>query len=253
MKNFKEKLYLSTIDENAPKLAKQYQLGIELSQFCDTTNLDTNLVSAEQSIGFCLKQSNRFIVHAPFSELSPATIDPEILAVVKKRFQQTAALSQRFGIRRMVVHSGYIPLVYFKEWFHDRSIPFWKELLSELPADFELLYENVMDDEPMMLKNIVNEVADPRFKLCLDIGHLNVISKIPAKEWIDAYGTALGHVHVHNNHKDWDTHSQLFDGTLDIPAILEQVFGTSPDATFTLELMDAAPSIQWLIEKGLLQ
>ena len=253
MKNIRDRLYLSTIADNAPDLAKQHGLGIELCQFCDTARMEPLTEETDGQIRRCLSMSERFVMHAPFAELSPATIDPMILTAVKKRFRQAALLAQRYGVRRMVVHSGYIPLVYFKEWFIPRSVSFWQEFIAELPNDFELLLENVMDDEPFTLKKIVDEVSDPRFRLCLDVGHLNVISKHPAEEWISHYGNSLAHVHLHNNHKDWDTHNHLYDGTLDIPEIVEQSLDTSPDITFTLELIeDASPSVNWLLEKGIL-
>lgn len=252
MKNLKNKLYLSTIDANAAALARREGLGIELCQFCTAYNMDERFSDVKDDLENCLKSSDRFVLHAPFSELSPASIDPLVLDVVKKRFRQAAALALKYGVRRMVVHSGYIPNVYFKEWQIDRSIPFWQELLSELPEDFQLLYENVMDDEPDTMKKITDGVNDCRFRLCLDVGHLNVLSKIPAVEWIKTYGTSLGHLHLHNNDRSWDTHSALFEGTLDLPQIIEQSFVSSPDATFTLELMDAAPSLQWLKNKEML-
>lgn len=252
MKNLKNRLYLSTIAENAPDLARRHGLGIELCQFCDTALMDTP-EQVDGEIRAMLQQSDRFVMHAPFSELCPSSIDPMILDVVKNRFRQAASMAMGYGVRRMVVHSGYIPLVYFKSWFIERSVPFWQEFLSELPNDFELLFENVMDDEPQTLKQIVSEVNDPRFRLCLDVGHLNTISKHPAEEWIRVYGESLGHVHLHNNHKDWDTHNQIFDGTLDIPQIIEQALDVSPDVTFTLELVhDAAPSVEWLLEKRMI-
>ena len=42
------------------------------------------------------------------------------------RFRQTVQAALALGIRRIVVHSGYIPLVYFQEWFTARSVEFWR-------------------------------------------------------------------------------------------------------------------------------
>jgi len=248
----KNLLYISTIDEHAADLAEQYGLGIELCQFCTAYNMDEHYADVQQDVRNCLKKSSRFTMHAPFAELSPASIDPLVLEIVNKRFRQAASLACELNVKHMVVHSGYIPNVYFKEWFIQRSILFWKDLLLELPNDFELFLENVMDDEPQTLKAIADGVNDPRFRLCLDVGHLNILSKISAEEWIHAYGTSLGHVHLHNNHTDWDTHSSLFEGTLDIRSIIEQSLASSPQVTFTLELMDAAPSLKWMKEKELI-
>jgi len=249
---FAKKLYISTIDEHAAEFAREYGMGIELCQFCYAPHMDELFSTQEESVKTCLKSAERFVLHAPFAELSPASVDPLVLEIVKKRFRQAAELAQSYGVNRMVVHSGYIPNVYFKVWFIERSVVFWKELLKELPNDFELLFENVMDDEPQTLRKIAEEVNDPRFALCLDVGHLNILSEISVYEWIREYGELLKHVHLHNNHGKTDEHGQIFEGDLDIFKIIDTVGKTSAAATFTLELMDAEPSLKRLREKGLI-
>ncbi|MBR4079566.1 MAG: sugar phosphate isomerase/epimerase [Christensenellaceae bacterium] len=249
---FAEKLYISTIDSRAAELAQEYGLGIELSQFCYAPHMDELFSSQEADVENCLDSAERFVLHAPFAELHPSAIDPLVLGIAKKRFRQAAELARKYGVKRMVVHSGYVPNVYFKEWFTERSVAFWKEFLEELPNDFELLLENVMDDEPQTLKRVAEAVQAPRFGLCLDVGHVNAISDIPPCDWIAEYGTMLKHVHLHNNHGVNDEHGALFEGDLDILSVLEAAQAASPEATFTLELMDAEPSLRWLAEKGLI-
>ena len=81
------------------------------------------------------------------------------------RFRQTVQAALSLGIRRIVVHSGYIPLVYFPEWFTARSVEFWREFLRDAPDGLCLALENVMEPEPDMLVQIAAGVDDPRFGL----------------------------------------------------------------------------------------
>ena len=81
----------------------------------------------------------------------------------------------------LVVHSGYVPLVYYKEWFTEKSIEFWKRFLGKLDKDVIFCYENVMEDSPDMLYDIVSEVNDERFGLCLTWGTRRQLFQIPTR------------------------------------------------------------------------
>jgi sugar phosphate isomerase/epimerase len=64
-----------------------------------------------------------------------------------------------------------------------------------------------MEDEPELLADIARRVGDERFRLCLDIGHANCQSVLPAAEWVQRYAPLLEHVHIHNNNGKRDTHA----------------------------------------------
>ena len=99
-----------------------------------------------------------------------------------------------------------------------------------------------------MLAEIIRQVDDPRIRMCLDVGHVNAYSKISAMEWLDQCEDLIAHVHVHNNDTSSDSHSQLWDGTVPMKQWLDNLEEKCPEATVTLELMDAAPSVRWLLE-----
>ena len=173
------KIYLATISEGCRDAAKQYGLGLECDTFCTAVNLENPemIRQAEQQLdGFSHK-----VLHAPFNELCPAAIEPEVVRITRMRYEQAWEMAQKLGIHRMVVHSGYIPLIYFPEWFTEKSIAFWKEFLKDKPEDCEILLENVLEGEPDMTASIVEAVDDPRLKLCLDIGHAN--SEVSISLW----------------------------------------------------------------------
>jgi sugar phosphate isomerase/epimerase len=140
-----------------------------------------------------------------------------------------------------------VPLVYFKGYFVERSVEFWREFLSDKPRDFTLNLENVLEDEPGMLCEIVERVDDARFRLCLDIGHANtIVSEVPVAQWIDTCAPFIGHVHIHNNFRDWDHHNALGDGLIDMRDAMRRLTAISDRITFAIESIDSKSSAEWL-------
>ena len=106
-----------------------------------------------------------------------------------------------------------------------------------------------METEPHWLLDIVKGVEDPCLRLCLDVGHVNAYSQIPVMDWLKEWAPYLSHFHIHNNDGSWDTHSALDCGTIPMCELLMQAEKICPNATFTLELMEAEPSVRWLLEE----
>lgn len=254
MKFNREKIYVSTIAEDAVDTAVKYGLGLEIAEFCTAANMDGDFPAWDKVVKDKLAGIGRRMMHAPFNELCPAAIEPRVYEVARARYREAAAIAMSYGVNRMVVHSGYIPLVYFKGYFHERSVTFWRELLGDLPQDFTLLLENVLEDSPELLAGIVKEIDDPRFRLCLDIGHANtIVSDVPIIEWIDGCAPYLGHMHVHNNYRQYDNHNPPDDGLIDVRGALTRVLELSPAGmTLTIESIEALPSAKWLENEGLI-
>ena len=246
------KLFLSGMDENAASLARKWGLGLELTDFCEARKLEEP-AAMEAARARCSGIGSLWL-HAPFAELSPCAIDPLVRDAALRRFRQTIQAAQALGVTRIVVHGGYIPLVYFPEWFVEQSVRFWRELLSDVPEGMTLAVENVMEPEPRLLADIAAQVDDPRLGLCLDVGHANSsASKTPPLEWIAPMAPWLRHVHLHNNEGGWDLHAPLGQGTVPMEQVLDTVLRQCPAATFTIENQNCVPSLQWLAQRGYLE
>lgn len=246
----KERLFLSTIADDAVQTAREFGLGVELAQFCLAENMDKTPPDVQASLDAALQVPRR-VLHAPFAELCPAAIDPLVRAVTRRRFLQAAALAKRYGAEKMVVHSGFIPLVYYPEWFAPQSAAFWREFLNDVDG-LTLCVENVMETSPDALRQVAEQVNDPRLRICFDVGHAFCQSGELAP-WLDALAPYISHVHLHNNHGSFDEHLGLPDGTLDIAAVIRQLEALAPQATYTLEVRSARASVEWLLEEGLLE
>lgn len=242
-----ENLYLSTIDTNAQEIAQKYGLGLEIAEYCTSWNMDEKFQEVHPKVLEEINEIPRRLLHGPFNELFPCAIDPKARALAAERYRQAIGLAKKYGAKKVIIHGGYNPWIYYPIWYVEQSILFWKDFLKEDPG-VEIALENVLETEPEMLLDIVKGVEDPRLRLCLDVGHVNAYSKIPVMDWLLAWAPYISHFHIHNNDGSWDTHSALMDGTIPMEDLLAAIHENCPDATITLELMEAESSVRWLLE-----
>ena len=245
-----DRLYLSTIDPEAGNLARTFGLGIEIADYCTAVNLDEAFSQTDEKLQKQLADVPRRLLHGPFNELFPCAIDPLARRLAAFRYEQALNLSQRYGAAKLILHGGYSPRLYFPCWYVEQSVLFWREFLESHPGDYEICLENVMEEEPELLRSIVSQVDDPRLGLCLDVGHVNVYSRIPAEKWLACWGEFLSHAHLHNNDGTADTHSALNQGSLPMASLISALPSA---ATATLELPQIGENIQWLKNQGILK
>ena len=168
--DFSKKLFVSTIAEDCAAAAREHSLGLEIAEFCYAPNMDTDSAAHFRRVSQLTAESGcglRLLLHAPFAELSPCAIDPLVRDVVRRRFDQALFAADVIGAKRIVFHSGFIPFVYYKEYFIDESVKFWRVFLKNAPNDMSFLLENVMDPEPEITAAVAEGVHDSRFGLCL--------------------------------------------------------------------------------------
>lgn len=249
----REMLFLSTVDEKAHLLAKKYGLGLELAEYCTAWNLDEDFPKTDAAVREKMQCAKRFTLHGPFNELFPCAIDPKARQLASDRFRQTIDLAQSYGITKVILHGGYNPWLYFHCWYTEQSIPFWQALLPAIPEGMTVCVENVLEEEPALLAQIIRDVDSAKIRMCLDVGHTHAYSKHSVSQWLSQCADVIDHFHIHNNDGSWDTHSPLDCGTIPMKELLTDAQRLCPHATMTLELPDGAASIKWLIDNGFLE
>ena len=248
----KENLYLSTIAPDAAEIARKWGIHLEIAEFCTAWNMDHEFPAVDRAVREKIEGVGSLLLHAPFNELFPCAIDPKARELAADRFRQAITLAKNYGARKVIVHGGYNPWIYYPVWYVEQSIAFWKDFLREDPG-VELVLENVLETDPTWLPDIVKGVNDPRLRMCLDIGHVNAYSKVPVMEWLELCAPWISHFHIHNNDSTADCHCALFEGTIPMEDFLRRAEALCPAATFTLELMETGPSVAWLADNGLLE
>ena len=242
------KIYISTIAPDAACLAQQHGFGLEIAEYCTAWNMDEKFEEVHPKVQEEITGIPRRILHAPFNELFPCAIDKKARELAASRYRQAIELAKDYGAIKVVIHGGYNPWIYYPVWYVEESVKFWKAFLEEDPG-VQIVLENVLETEPQWLLDIVKGVDDPRLRLCLDVGHVNAYSKIPVMNWLKEWAPYLSHFHIHNNDGSWDTHIALDCGTIPMRELLTMAEELCPDATVTLELMEAEASARWLLEE----
>ncbi len=252
----REKIYLSTIAPDAPRLALEYGLGLEIAEYCTAWNMDEKFAGVDPVVQKKIEGITRSTLHAPYNELFPCAIDKKARALAAERYRQGIALAKRYGSSKIVIHAGYNPWIYYPVWFVEQSIVFWKEFLKEDPG-VEIALENVLETDNQWLVDIVKAVAHPNFRMCLDVGHASAYSKIPLMTWLESWAPYITHFHIHNNagfgtDGTADRHAPLDEGVIPMKELLLRIEELCPDATIALELMETRPSVEWLREEHIL-
>lgn len=245
-------LYIATIGEDFAHWVKKTQSGLELDQFCMAENLDGAKYEScckeiRQLFADCKVSPEHAVLHAPFHELHPAAIDPLAKDLARHRMEQAYTACKDLGVSKMVVHSGYVPHVYFKSWHQEQSVKFWTGFMADKPDDFQLCIENVLEDEPQMMADMLKGIDQPNIGICLDIGHANCMSDVPVSQWIQVLSPYIKHFHLHNNDGSYDWHAPFDEGSIDIRALLQQSRELCrPDTTYTVEVIHCGKAMEWL-------
>ena len=247
----KSNIYLSTIAADAVPIAHKFGTGLEIAEYCTAWNMDEEFAGVDAAVQKKLEGISKSVLHAPYNELFPCAIDKKARALAADRYRQAITLAKRYGASKVVIHGGYNPWIYYPQWYVEQSVVFWKDFLREDPG-VQIVLENVLETEPQWLLDIVRGVDDERLKLCLDIGHVNAYSEIPVMEWLGIWASHISHFHIHNNEGTRDQHNGLCDGNIPMKDFLLRAEELCPNATFTLELMQDEPSMNWLTENGLI-
>ena len=257
----KDKLYVATFSEDALRLARKYGVGLEINHTCISEELDPKrrkefLAQIETDIkaaGIIEPSESSLVLHGPFTEIHPAAIDYRARELGMERLGQAYEVAETLGVKKMIVHTGWLPFIYFKEWQAEKGAEFWQRFMDGKPDDFVICIENVLEDEPFMMRDMMERIEDPRIKLCLDVGHANAMRQagVPVEKWIEVLAPYIGHFHLHNNDGTGDSHSAFDKGTMDMVQILELIDRQcDPNVTLTIEARDASSCLEWLADRG---
>lgn len=177
-------------------------------------------------------------VHATFMDLNPGSVDRAVRTVTQQRVEQTLAVAQVLKPRVIVFHPGYSRLTYgsaVASWVTN-TVTFWR---SQLPRIREvgctIALENIFEEEPSTLRQVLDGINDPAVGHCFDAGHFNMFATVGLKEWFAVLGDRIVESHLHDNHGQADEHLPVGEGEIDfalVTALLEQY---APHAVWTLE------------------
>lgn len=253
MRMLNERLLISTVAPDAAETARLYSLGLEIAEYCTAWNMDDEFPETHAAVEKKVAGISRRALHAPFNELFPCAIDKKARALAAERYRQAVELAVFYGADRVIIHGGYNAHMYYPVWYTEQSVVFWREFMKTVPEGIKICLENVFEPEPGMLADIIRMTDSPGLGMCLDVGHVNAYSKIPALKWLEDCRDVISHYHIHNNAGDADTHCGPAEGTIPMKELICAAERLTPEATLSLEVLSAAEAAKWLEENGFIQ
>ncbi len=239
--------------KEAVELAQELDVNLEISRL--TTNLE-DLDETFDIIVHQMKQDlkdfkNELSLHAFFFDLCLISSDPLIREASYKRFEQSLFAAKELNARTIVFHTGFQATLKHAPYhllFKEKYIAFWKKHIKMFEeAGIVAVIENMLEKSPEFILEVIKAVNSPNLKVSLDIGHVNIHSKVPVVEWLKHYNTYIYHMHIHNNYGDDDTHNSLLKGTINMQEVFETIKKLKLNPKIVLEIFEKGDVIESLI------
>lgn len=148
-------------------------------------------------------------LHAPFFDLAPGALDPEILAVSRNKLRRAFELIPLFKPKSIVCHMSFEQNKqgYKKDKWAEAALGTWRELTEMATQnDCLLMLENTYEKSPETHELILSALQSDNARFCLDVGHLMSFAKSPWQEWLPRLSPWLGQLHLHDNNGEEDQH-----------------------------------------------
>jgi sugar phosphate isomerase/epimerase len=225
--------------EQAAEYCRKEGIGLEVSEFAYPTNLEGDLSAQIDRHLKALQGLDLVGSHGPFLDLIATSPDPAIVEVCRKRHQVSLHASSVIGASLYVVHTNYNPLIKnpsYRDHFTRRMLDFWLPL-ADWAGQHGLIIclENMWESGPETQADIITKANHPHLKASFDNGHALVFSQIPAKDWIEQFGSGLFHCHLHDNLGEIDEHEPVGEGKEIWSELLHAVQKWSPEAVLVAE------------------
>jgi len=227
--------------EILPKL-EELNVGIELQSY-GLKGVTSPLLWEEK-----IKQHKKIIenfrgrisIHGPFVGIRYTQRDYLLKKAVKKRMQFTYEMVKELKPEILVLHSGIdgdIKKWQLEDFWLKETTKFWKnEIKKYEEKGIKIVIENLVEEEPDMLIELCDAVNSNYFAVCMDIGHLNVFSKLSPSDWIKKMDKRLQYVHLHDNNGEKDEHLPVGKGNIDFDSFFNSIKNTGNDIDIAFEL-----------------
>jgi sugar phosphate isomerase/epimerase len=198
------------------------------------------------------RAGRRLTVHGPFQDMLPGALDDGVLAASRRRLRQAFRYLPVFQPVAVVCHLGYEDRHYHwnrEEWL-TRAAATWKELAATAAAHgAAVMLENVFERDPEIFLEVLDRVRAPNLQVCFDVGHLLAFSTGDFPHWLKTLAPVIGHLHLHDNQGDHDTHQALGTGRVPLKMVLDYLAGAGRRPLITLEPHQEGsltPSLEYL-------
>lgn len=177
-------------------------------------------------------------IHAPFMDLNPGSFEPLLRQATEHRLDQVLTAASILRPVNIVVHPG------FDRWRYGDTQARWLDLslqtwrwVADRAAEIgcTVAVENIFDEEPAIIRTLIETIGSPFFRHCFDVGHWHLFSRVGLEEWFAELGECIAEVHIHDNLGSKDDHLPVGCGQIDFPRVFNLLERYAPTATWTIE------------------
>jgi sugar phosphate isomerase/epimerase len=197
-------------------------------------------------------------LHAPFFDLAPGALDPEILETSRKKLRKAFQLIKIFQPKSIVCHLNFEENKQGYKWeeWKKAALETWQEL-AQYAARHHciLMLENTYENSPKAHKATFTELQSDNARFCLDVGHIMCFAKNSWQDWLPELSPWLGQLHLHDNDGETDKHLGLGLGSFDFKGLFQFLKNNNLHPLVTLEPHsedDLWQALQYLSETKLL-
>jgi sugar phosphate isomerase/epimerase len=231
------------------KLCKENNLGVNVDGFCMPDSYEKDATAINEIIE-AYKDIGIYSIHGPFCDLCFGSSDKLIQKTTAERFEYGYKILCALQCKNIILHNGYVPGTSFPQEWIKRGKIFWEDFLRNKDTETNFFIENYLEEKPEIITDLINTVNVNNLKICLDIGHLNIHSKIEITKWIENANENIGFVHLHNNYGENDDHHGLNNGKINMKEICGALEQYCPNAVWAIETVELESSIEWLRKNG---
>jgi len=261
-------LFVQTTDEVAYdflEFAKANCYGIEITSFALPWILNGDWKALLQSYKLALKDfGNEVAIHGVFMDMVTASRDAKIVSVARERILQNIEIAKQLGAKIMTFCSCFNPCIAtsssgYMDGYRQRQISFWSEILKSLSdSTLTLVFENLWEPKPELLRHVLDGVNSENFKALLDTGHVNIFSKVSIGRWVEVLADHLSYIHLNDNHGDFDNNLAPGEGNIKWDRFFDALtqYGLKPRICLEIEaynnrskLENAKRAIEYLKDK----
>lgn len=239
---------VATMDDLDIKELKNLNLGLEIQDF---TESNLSIEEKKKIVDFYKKEFEDFhgikALHGPFLDLKPASPDKDIKEVSYRKYLNTLEIADELKMDYVIFHSQintYLNEPWMIELNNKQHRDTWLDLLEQVP-NFKgtILLENIFEEEPSMLKELIETIDLPNIKINLDIGHAK-LGKVSLEEWIKELKDHIEYIHVHSNNGLHDQHKQATKEEIDNLYRLLDKYNISPVLSLEYKIHDLQEEIK---------
>jgi sugar phosphate isomerase/epimerase len=128
--------------------------------------------------------------------------DARVVSVAKERILHNIEIATQLKAKIVTFCSCFNPCIAagspgYVDGYKRRQIKFWSEILdSAAEKNLTLVYENLWEPKPELLRDVIDGINSENFKALLDTGHANIFSKTPIERWVEVLADRLVYIHL---------------------------------------------------------